>query len=106
MREPLLKFFPDALLNRLVVVPFYPLSKEMLDRIIKLNLGRVKQRLAENHQVPLTYDQSVVDLITQRCNRARAGRPHGRGPHHANHAAGNQPRNPPPLHRRPAGGQG
>jgi len=73
MREPLLKFFPDALLNRLVVVPFYPLNKEMLDRIIKLNLGRVEQRLAENHQVPLTYDQSVVDLITQRCNQLERG---------------------------------
>jgi type VI secretion system protein VasG len=73
MREPLLKFFPDALLNRLVVVPFYPLSKEMLDRIIRLNLGRVEQRLAENHQVPFTYDQSVVDLITQRCNQLERG---------------------------------
>jgi type VI secretion system protein VasG len=73
MREPLLKFFPDALLNRLVVVPYYPLSKEMLDRIIKLNLGRVEQRLKENHQVPLTYDASVLELITERCNQLERG---------------------------------
>lgn len=73
MREPLLKFFPDALLNRLVVVPYYPLSKEMLDRIIKLNLGRVEQRLKENHQIPLTYDASVLELITERCNQLERG---------------------------------
>jgi type VI secretion system protein VasG len=73
MREPLLKFFPDALLNRLVVVPYYPLSKEMLDRIIKLNLARVEQRLKENHQVPLTYDASVLELITERCNQLERG---------------------------------
>jgi type VI secretion system protein VasG len=73
MREPLLKFFPDALLNRLVVVPYYPLSKEMLDRIIKLNLGRVEQRLKENHQVPMTYEPSVLELITQRCNQLERG---------------------------------
>lgn len=73
MREPLLKFFPDALLNRLVVVPYYPLSKEMLDRIIKLNLGRVGQRLKENHQLPFTYDTSVLELITERCNQLERG---------------------------------
>src|ERR1017187_7681941 len=32
MRGPLTKVFPDALLNRLVVVPFYPISKEVLTR--------------------------------------------------------------------------
>src|SRR5579862_1603447 len=30
MRPHMVKVFPDALLNRLVVVPFYPISKEML----------------------------------------------------------------------------
>ena len=30
LREPLLKVFPAALLGRLVVIPYYPLSDEML----------------------------------------------------------------------------
>jgi type VI secretion system protein VasG len=34
MRTPLTKVFPDALLNRLVVVPYYPISKEVLQSII------------------------------------------------------------------------
>jgi hypothetical protein len=30
LREPLLKVFPPALLGRLVVIPYYPLSDEMM----------------------------------------------------------------------------
>lgn len=36
---------PHALLNRLVVVPFYPINKEMLRTIIKMNLSRVENLL-------------------------------------------------------------
>ncbi len=73
MRGPLTKVFPDALLNRLVVVPFYPISKEVLHRIIKLNLSRVERRIKENHKVPFTYDDSVPELIGQRCTELERG---------------------------------
>lgn len=73
MRTPLTKVFPDALLNRLVVVPFYPISKEVLQRIIKLNLSRVAKRVQENHKVPFTYDDSVPELIGQRCTELERG---------------------------------
>jgi type VI secretion system protein VasG len=73
MRNPLLKVFPDALLNRLLVVPYYPISKEMLCAIIKLNLERVRKRVQQNHKVPFTYDDSVPDLIAQRCSELERG---------------------------------
>ena len=73
MRGPLTKVFPDALLNRLLVVPFYPISKEVLQRIIKLNLSRVEKRVKENHRVPFTYDDSVPELIGQRCTELERG---------------------------------
>jgi type VI secretion system protein VasG len=73
MRGPLTKVFPDALLNRLMVVPFYPISKEVLQRIIKLNLSRVGKRVLENHKVPFTYDDSVPELIGQRCTELERG---------------------------------
>lgn len=73
MRGPLTKVFPDALLNRLVVVPYYPISKEVLHRIIKLNLTKVEKRVKANHKVPFTYDQSVLDLIGQRCTELERG---------------------------------
>src|SRR6266446_10951586 len=73
LRGPLVKVFPDALLNRLVVVPFYPISKEMLQTIIKLNLGRVEKRVQANHKVPFTYDESVPELIGKRCTELERG---------------------------------
>ncbi len=73
MRGPLVKVFPDALLNRLVVVPFYPISKEMLRTIIRLNLSRLEKRVRENHKVPFTYDASVPELIATRCTELERG---------------------------------
>jgi len=73
MRGPLVKVFPDALLNRLVVVPFYPISKEMLRTIIKLNLSRVEKRVQQNHKVPFTFDASVPELIANRCTELERG---------------------------------
>jgi type VI secretion system protein VasG len=73
MRGPLTKVFPDALLNRLVVVPYYPISKEMLQSIIKLNLKRVAKRVQENHKVPFTYDDAVLELVAQRCTELERG---------------------------------
>jgi type VI secretion system protein VasG len=73
MRGPLVKVFPDALLNRLLVVPFYPISKEMLRTIIKLNLARLEKRVRENHKVPFTYDESVPELIGNRCTELERG---------------------------------
>jgi len=73
MRGPLTKVFPDALLNRLVVVPYYPISQEMLKIIIGLNLKKVERRVKENHKVPFTYDAEVPDLIAQRCTELERG---------------------------------
>jgi type VI secretion system protein VasG len=73
LREPLLKIFPAALLGRLVVIPYYPLSDEMLGNIARLQLGRIARRVAENHRVPFTYDDEVVKLIVSRCTEVESG---------------------------------
>jgi len=73
LREPLLKVFPAALLGRLVVVPYYPLSDEMLAEIVRLQLERVRRRVRENHRVPFEYDDAVVKLIVSRCTEAESG---------------------------------
>ena len=73
MRGPLTKVFPDALLNRLVVVPYFPISQEMLRTIINLNLKKVQKRIAENHKIAFTWDDSVPDLIAQRCTELERG---------------------------------
>ena len=73
LRETLRKTFPAALLGRLTVVPYYPLSNETLDEIIRLQLGRVAKRVAQSRGVPFTYDSAVVDLIRSRCTETESG---------------------------------
>jgi len=73
LREPLLKVFPAALLGRLVVVPYYPLSDEMMGNIVRLQLGRISRRVADNHGIPFEYGDDVVKLVVSRCTEAESG---------------------------------
>ncbi|MGW8392294.1 type VI secretion system ATPase TssH [Pseudoduganella sp. HUAS MS19] len=73
LREPLLKVFPAALLGRLVVVPYAPLSDEMLGNIIRLQLDRIGKRIAEQHRIRFSYDDQVPALIAARCNELESG---------------------------------
>ncbi|WP_446808838.1 type VI secretion system ATPase TssH [Methylomonas sp. 2BW1-5-20] len=73
LREPLLKVFPPALLGRLVVIPYYPLTDEMIGAIARLQLGRIKKRIAESHKVPFSYDDEVIKLIASRCTELESG---------------------------------
>jgi type VI secretion system protein VasG len=73
LREPLRKVFPAALLGRLVVAPYYPISDQMLQLIIRLQLKRIERRLQENHKVPFVYDDDVVKLISSRCTEVESG---------------------------------
>ncbi|WP_407549725.1 type VI secretion system ATPase TssH, partial [Xanthomonas euvesicatoria] len=56
IREPLLKVFPPALLGRLVAIPYYPLSNDMLGQIVRLQLNRIKKRIEERYKIPFEYD--------------------------------------------------
>jgi type VI secretion system protein VasG len=73
LREPLLKVFPAALLGRIVTIPFYPLSDEVIGLIARLQLGRIEKRVVQNHKVPFTYEEDVVDLIRSRCTELESG---------------------------------
>ncbi|MEL7046856.1 MAG: AAA family ATPase, partial [Pseudomonadota bacterium] len=73
LREPLLKVFPPALLGRLVTIPYYPLSDEMISAIAHLQLDRIRRRVEEHYGIPFTYDPSVVELIAERCTEVESG---------------------------------
>ncbi len=73
LRQPLLKVFPPALLGRLIVIPYYPLSDKVMGDIIRLQLGRIARRIGEAHKVPFTYTEDVVNLIASRCNEPESG---------------------------------
>ena len=73
LKEPMLQVFPAALLGRLVVIPYYPLNDEMIGMIARLQLGRIQRRVQEQHGVPLTFGDDVINLITQRCTELESG---------------------------------
>jgi type VI secretion system protein VasG len=73
LRRPLLDVFPAALLGRMVVIPYYPLSDEILGSIVELQLSRVAMRVRERYGVPFEYSRAVVELITARCTEVESG---------------------------------
>ncbi|MEJ8849317.1 type VI secretion system ATPase TssH [Variovorax rhizosphaerae] len=73
LRDPLLKIFPPALLGRLVTIPYYPLSDEMLGKIVELQLKRIKKRVEARYQIPFEYGDDVVKLVVSRCTESESG---------------------------------
>jgi type VI secretion system protein VasG len=73
LRDPLLKIFPAALLGRLVTIPYYPLSPDMISKITVLQLNRIKKRVIESHNVPFEYSDAVVEEIVNRCQELESG---------------------------------
>ncbi|MGE9551075.1 type VI secretion system ATPase TssH [Erwinia amylovora] len=73
LRAPLLEVFPPALLGRLLVVPYYPLSDDMLASIVRLQLKRIQVRLEQNHGIVSEVDDTVITQIVQRCTEVESG---------------------------------
>jgi type VI secretion system protein VasG len=73
LRPELIKAFKPAFLGRTVVVPYYPLSDDVLRRIIRLQLGRIASRFRENHRAEFLYDDAVVEAIRSRCREVESG---------------------------------
>jgi type VI secretion system protein VasG len=73
LRPELLKVFPAALLGRIVTIPYFPLSDDMLGGIVRLQLERIAKRIRENHDAALVYDDVVVDHLVSQCNDPDTG---------------------------------
>ena len=73
LRPSLLEVFPPALLGRIVTIPYFPLSPDMLAGIVRLQLGRIGKRIAENHRAEFIADPTAVDHIVSLCNDPDSG---------------------------------
>jgi type VI secretion system protein VasG len=73
LRPELLKVFKPAFLGRVTVVPYFPLSDEIIRRIVELQLGRIARRVAENYKAELDYAPELVDAIAGRCRESESG---------------------------------
>jgi type VI secretion system protein VasG len=73
LRPALLEVFPAALLGRIVTIPYFPLTNAMLDGIVRLQLGRIDQRIRDNHGASFVYADAVIDHIVSKCNDPDSG---------------------------------
>jgi type VI secretion system protein VasG len=73
LRPDLLKVFKPAFLGRMTVIPYYPLSDDVMRQIIRLQLGRIADRLRENHRAELEFDDALISAIASRCTEVESG---------------------------------
>ena len=73
LKPALLTVFPPALLGRIVTVPYFPLSSEMLGGIVRLQLERIRKRIADNHDAEFVYSDAVVEHIVAQCKDPDSG---------------------------------
>jgi type VI secretion system protein VasG len=73
IRPALSKHFKPALLARMTIVPYFPISPDALKEITRLKLGGLEKRLRANHKMALEVDPKVVDAIAERCTEVETG---------------------------------
>ncbi|EHV5550826.1 type VI secretion system ATPase TssH [Vibrio vulnificus] len=73
IRPTLNQHFKPALLARMSVLPFVPLSDEAMTEIIHHKLNKVSQRLQSHHKLSLSYEESLVAFVLGNCRLAETG---------------------------------
>ncbi|ELB2766418.1 type VI secretion system ATPase TssH [Vibrio alginolyticus] len=73
IRATLNQHFKPALLARMSVLPFVPLSDEAMTEIIHHKLNKVSQRLQSHHKLSLSYEDSLVEFVLGNCRLAETG---------------------------------
>jgi len=73
LRPALQRAFKPAFLGRLSVIPYYPISDEIMRLIVGLKLARVQRRMQSNHGARLVFDAALPDMIVARCTEVDSG---------------------------------
>ncbi|MDF6013015.1 type VI secretion system ATPase TssH [Vibrio harveyi] len=73
IRPTLNQHFKPALLARMSVLPFVPLSDEAMTEIIHHKLNKVSQRLLSHHKLSLSYEDNLVEFVLGNCRLAETG---------------------------------
>jgi type VI secretion system protein VasG len=72
IRPALSKHFKPALLARMRVVPYYPVSGPVLRELIDIKLQRLGERLLRR-QLGFSYCQNLVSHLAERCTQSESG---------------------------------
>lgn len=72
IRPALSHHFKPALLARICVVPYYPVSGEVLRELVEMKLARFAERLRRRN-LGLSYTDALLTRITERCAQGDSG---------------------------------
>ena len=73
LRPSLLQYFKPAFLGRVVTVPYFPLSPDILRQIVVLSLDRIRKRVVANYGATFDWDDSLLDRLVSRCTEFESG---------------------------------
>ena len=73
INEILSNHFKPALLARMEVVPFLPLGSLVLKDIIRAKLGKIDERLMNNYNVDISYDDMLINFMSSKCTDINSG---------------------------------
>lgn len=66
-------WFKPAFLGRLTLVPYFPLTDDVLQKITKLQLGRIGQRIKDTYRASFDYSDDLVASVASRCTEVDTG---------------------------------
>ncbi len=73
IRPRLTDHFQPALLARAKIIPFRPLSKEVMRGVVALKLDKIANRLRKTHGITFSCSPSLIDQIAENCTAVEAG---------------------------------
>jgi type VI secretion system protein VasG len=73
LRPELMKYFKPAFLGRVTIVPYFPLSEEVIKQIVKLQLNKIAVRVKDAYKAAFSYAPELVETIAARCKESSSG---------------------------------
>jgi type VI secretion system protein VasG len=73
MKPALVAHFKPALLARMTMIPYLPISPEALGSITRLKLDALVDRMRKSQRIEATYTDDLVTMIAARCTEVDTG---------------------------------
>ena len=73
IKPELLEDFRPAFLGRSTIVPYFPLTQDVLRMIIGINMKRIEKRLQDAYKAAFAYGDDVMDFLLEKCTDPETG---------------------------------
>ncbi|GGF57849.1 ClpV1 family T6SS ATPase [Azorhizobium oxalatiphilum] len=73
IRPELEKYYKAAFLGRVTLVPYLPLTDEIIRQIVVLQMERIKKRVVGTYGASFSYDPALIEAIAARCTESASG---------------------------------